>query len=239
MVLGDALAEEHRLARPLKKVVVHRKVEDIALFVAVPVLTAVGGEDGMLDGKDERPARREPAVNLFRYRAEVRHVVQRQRTERDVKGGVGEVHVLHGGANVAHIAVSRLFPRHGEHLFGDVHARHRRRAVLQCVETVPAVAAAEVEHAPAGKVGQQRSQRLPFARRLQTIPRARHLAVLGKKRRVVVAVFSHGPLRLLPAAALFYGAVPLAQQVAASGFVHIGHELALRPAEGMQVGVAP
>ena len=47
MVLHHVLPQEHGLALPLVKIAVHREVEDVALFIVVPILIAVGGEDGV------------------------------------------------------------------------------------------------------------------------------------------------------------------------------------------------
>ena len=152
VVLRHRLAEEMRGARALVIVVVHREMVDVARCVEDPVLRALSGKDGVLDRKDELPAGLQPAPHLFDDGRVIGDVVQRKRAEHEVEAVLGKLERLDRALPVRDAfgklrVAGDLAARDLEHARRNVDAERRFRAVLDGPDAVPAVAAAEVEHA--------------------------------------------------------------------------------------------
>ena len=48
VVLNHFFSQEHSLALPLIVIIIHRKMEDVSIFIVVPILASVGSKNGML-----------------------------------------------------------------------------------------------------------------------------------------------------------------------------------------------
>jgi hypothetical protein len=77
MVLHDARRDPLGDALSLQQIAVERPHSG-AIRLRAPPGVAWRGEERMLDGKDEMPARREEFPKNAAYRLKVRHIVQRQ-----------------------------------------------------------------------------------------------------------------------------------------------------------------
>ena len=188
-----------RGARALVIVVVHREMVDVPGCVEDPVLRALGGKDGVLDRKDELPARLQPAPHLFDNGRVIGDVVQRKRAEHEVEAVLGKLERLDRALSVRDAfgklrVAGDLAARDLEHARRNIDAERRFRAVLDGPDAVPAVAAAEVEHALVFDRRQHGPERFPLPGAGKPLARAGHLAVLFKKRRIVVDVLLHAVL---------------------------------------------
>lgn len=79
----------------------------------------------------------------------------------------------------------------GKHALGKVDSQHAGSAVFREIAAVPAIAAAQIEHAFARDIGQHGPQRRPFRRAGKPVNRTVHAGIFGEKGRVVVFVLLH------------------------------------------------
>ena len=194
VVFCDVLTEEDSIACAFIVIVVHGEVGDGAGFIIDPILRALCGEGGMLDGKDEVSAGGEPVRDFLHEGGIIADVVQGEGRQDDIDALCGKGEVFHGDALVGDVGKGMLFLRNGEHFLGDVDAEDAFCTLLGCVGTMPAIATAEVEHAAVGEVGQELLQSGPLACAVKTVLRAGHLGVLVEEFGVVVAVLFHSGL---------------------------------------------
>jgi len=194
VVFYDVVAEEDGVAGALVVIVIHGEVGDGAGVVIGPVLRALGGENGVLDGEDEVSAGDQPLGDALHEGGIVSDVVQGEGAEDDVHAVVWKREVFHGDTLVGDVGEGVLLTGDAEHFFGDIDAEDAFCAVLGGIGTMPAIAAAEVEHALICEGGKEPLEGCPFACAVQTELGAGHLGVLVEESGVVVVVLFHGGL---------------------------------------------
>ena len=203
MVFRYFFAEEDGFPFPFREIPVYWPVEDVALFVVIPVLAAVSREDGVFYREHECAAGGEAT---FYFRANIRkrfQVMEGKGTDYHVVAFGSVVKIFDSHASIFDLRRVVAFPGFFQHFFGDVDSQGVCCTLLDGVLAMPSEAAPEVEYPFAFEVGKHFLQNVPFACAFKSVLGTGHLAVLVEEFLVVVFVFFHGsglylnnPLRL-------------------------------------------
>jgi hypothetical protein len=162
-----------------------------AFRVDEPIRARRGHVDRVLDREDETRARRKRSVHASREPAEILDVMQGERAEGEIEGGVRQLQLFEIRNPVFDTAVVRRRSGAGKHVFGNVEAEHVRRSVLSRPAGEPAKPAAEVDDALAVETGHQHAERRPLRRAVETVDRPRQPAVAGEELGIVVDILCH------------------------------------------------
>ena len=147
VLLAHLAAQEHRAALARHEIIINRPVKRLAVRPVYPILMYPGSKARMLNIQQKYPARLQGFCHIGKYTVNIRHIVQRQIGDYAVPAVRRIFILLHAAQAIFHLGISIAPPCLRQHPLAQVNAKHPRSALLRSIFTMPAVAAAQIQHA--------------------------------------------------------------------------------------------
>src|SRR5215510_12623107 len=117
----------------------------------------------------------------------------------EVKGGRRQAQLFKIRALIGDDRAAILRPCDGKHPTGHIEPQYALGTSIAGPATEPAIATAKVDNPKSTHTRQLRSERRPFGRPIQALPRARELCIARKEPGVVINILCHRSIMPQPA----------------------------------------
>ena len=111
--------------------------------------------------------------------------------KHNIKAIFLKLSVFNCGAAIFHLFKMSFFPGNSKHAIGNIDADDLFCTMFCCIDAVPSVAAAEIQHCFSRKIRKERLKCFPLTCSCKTLFGAAHLTVFFKKSFFVVFVLFH------------------------------------------------